>query len=109
MYHLINAKALKDQGNHQEAIQTLQTALTLANQQDDKSKSGSDRTIPFTRTERVTLFLEMADVYRADGQTKEAASVMQDAMAEFQGKNNQNQGLYLLFALFICFSTIRVT
>ena len=33
LYHLINAKVNKDQGNVTEAIKTLQTAMTLANSQ----------------------------------------------------------------------------
>ena len=33
LYHLINAKVNKDQGNVTEAIKTLQTAMTLANTQ----------------------------------------------------------------------------
>ena len=33
LYHLINAKVNKDQGNVEEAIKTLQTAMTLANNQ----------------------------------------------------------------------------
>ena len=33
LYHLINAKVNKDQGNVTEAIKTLQAAMTLANSQ----------------------------------------------------------------------------
>ena len=33
LYHLINAKVNKDQGNVTEAIKTLQTAMILANTQ----------------------------------------------------------------------------
>ena len=64
-----------------------QTAMELANQdlRDVKKDHQSSRKIPFTRTDRVTLYLELADVYRSDGQTKQAGKVMQDAMAEFKG------------------------
>ena len=61
--------------------------MELANQdlREVKKDHQSSRKIPFTRTDRVTLYLELADVYRTDGQTKEAGKVMQDAMAEFKG------------------------
>ena len=36
-------------------------------------------------TMQVTLFLELAEVYRCDGQAQEATRIMQEAMAEFQG------------------------
>ena len=64
-----------------------QTAMELANQdlREVKKDHQSSRKIPFTRTDRVTLYLELADVYRTDGQSKEAGKVMQDAMAEFKG------------------------
>ena len=64
-----------------------QTAMELANQdlREVKKDHQSGRKIPFTRTDRVTLYLELADVYRTHGQSKEAGKVMQDAMAEFKG------------------------
>ena len=64
-----------------------QTAMELANQdlREVKKDHQSGHKIPFTRTDRVTLYLELADVYRTHGQSKEAGKVMQDAMAEFKG------------------------
>merc|ERR1719266_2347512 len=68
--------------------------MTLANTQDAGAKGGSkikpssagnSRKIPFTRTDRVTLFLELADAFRISGQNQEASRTMQEALSEFQG------------------------
>lgn len=43
----------------------------------------------FRRSERLSLYLELADCLRADGQTQEAARVMQEAMKEFSGSGEE--------------------
>ncbi len=83
VYHLINAKVQKEQGDLDAAIKTLQTAMKLDNSK--KSNGGVD----FSRTDSVSLYLELADCYRLSGRQQEAAKVMQEAMTKFQGSGEE--------------------
>ena len=42
--------------------------------------------VEFSRSDRVSLYLELSECYRMDGQNQEAARVMQEAMQMYQGK-----------------------
>ena len=48
--------------------------------------------VEFSRSDRVSLYLELSECYRMDGQNQEAARVMQEAMQMYQGKR-----FYILF------------
>jgi len=82
IYHLINAKVLKTQGNTTEAIKTLQTALNLVNRK--KGSAGKSKT-EFSMTDKVSVYLELAEAYRQTGQNQEASRIMNDAMSEYMG------------------------
>ena len=77
IYHLINAKVLKDQGEVKEAIRTLQTAMQLVNDIKNKKikpgSAGGHNKIDFTTTDRVSLYLELSECYRLNGQNQEAS------------------------------------
>ena len=64
LYHLINAKVLKGQGDVEEAVDTLQVAMSLVGAHEDDSSgskgkrgrggsAGNSKKIPFTRTDKV--------------------------------------------------------
>ena len=83
IYHLINAKVLKTNGNLQDAIKTLQTALNLVNRK--KQGSAGRNKVDFSTTDKVSVYLELAEAFRQTGQNQEASRIMNEAMNEFQG------------------------
>ena len=83
IYHLINAKVLKTQGNTTDAIKTLQTALNLVNRK--KQGSAGKTKTEFSMTDKVSVYLELAEAYQQTGQNQEASRIMNDAMSEYMG------------------------
>ena len=83
IYHLINAKVMKTNGNLQDSIKTLQTALNLVNKK--KQGSAGKAKVEFSTTDKVSVYLELAEAYRETGQNQEASRIMNEAMSEFQG------------------------
>ena len=67
IFHLINAKVQKDQGNTSEAEKTLKKALELALKDHESSRKGPKQTdskkIAFTTADLATIYLELADRY----------------------------------------------
>ncbi|XP_078408432.1 tetratricopeptide repeat protein 21B isoform X2 [Cetorhinus maximus] len=86
LYHLIRAQTQKKMGDVQEAIKTLKIAAGLPAMRKTGSASKSkSKKIEFSATDRVSVFLELADAHRMNGEQHEAAKVMQDAINEFSG------------------------
>ena len=83
IYHLINAKVMKTNGNIQDSIKTLQTALNLVNRK--KVGSAGKQKGDFSMTDKVSVYLELAEAYRQTGQNQEASRIMNEAMSEFMG------------------------
>ena len=65
IFHLINAKVQKDQGNIEDAEKTLKKALELALKDLEASKKGpkqnDGKKIAFTTADLATIYLELAD------------------------------------------------
>ncbi|CAN7998156.1 unnamed protein product [Ixodes hexagonus] len=83
-FHLIKAKILKHQGEFQEALQLLNAAMTLSG----KKTSNASQKKPkheLGTSDRVSLYLELADTYRKLDQQDEAVKVMQEAVGAFRG------------------------
>ncbi|XP_074856704.1 tetratricopeptide repeat protein 21B isoform X2 [Carettochelys insculpta] len=84
LYHLIKAQTQKKMGEISEAIKTLQMAMSLP---------GMRRAVAFSKakideidaSDRVSVFLELVDAHRLNGEQHEAAKVLQDAINEFTG------------------------
>lgn len=85
LYHLIKARILKKQGEHADAVKTLQMAMTLPGVKTlgrgNVPKKGKATAISVN--DRVSVFLELAEAHRLLGEQHEAAKVMQDAINEF--------------------------
>ncbi|MGH0119571.1 UNVERIFIED_CONTAM: hypothetical protein FKN15_032396 [Acipenser sinensis] len=90
LYHLIKAQTQKNMGEVQEAIQTLQMAMSLPGMKrvSGSSKSRSKK-VGISSTGRVSVFLELAEAHRLNGEQHEAAKVMQDAINEFSGTSEE--------------------
>ncbi|TSK16080.1 WD repeat-containing protein 48 [Bagarius yarrelli] len=79
-YNLIKAKALKRAGHLSEAIRCLHMVMSIPGVKN--ITRGQENLI--TRGERVSLFLELADALRLNGEQHEATKVIQDAMWQFK-------------------------
>ena len=79
LFHLINAKVQKDQGNINDAEKTLKRALDLAKKDSDnasKSKNpnaaGNSKKVGFSSTDLATIYLELSDCYRIQNKSQES-------------------------------------
>ncbi|KAM7315036.1 tetratricopeptide repeat protein 21B isoform X2 [Ixodes scapularis] len=82
-FHLIKAKILKHQGEFQEALQLLNAAMTLSGTK-PSSTSQKRPKHELGTSDRVSLYLELADTYRKLDQQDEAVKVMQEAVSTFR-------------------------
>ncbi|XP_077436389.1 tetratricopeptide repeat protein 21B-like isoform X2 [Vanacampus margaritifer] len=86
LYLLIKAQAKKKMGELAEAIQILQTIMSLPG----FCKAGSSakskiKKIQLSSADCVSVFLELAEALRLSDKQQEAAKVMQDAINKFSG------------------------
>ncbi|XP_073097695.1 tetratricopeptide repeat protein 21B isoform X1 [Manis javanica] len=86
LYHLIKAQSQKKMGEIAEAIKTLHMAMSLPGMR----RTGASSKSKYRNTEggashRVSVFLELAEAHRLNGEQHEAAKVLQDAIHEFSG------------------------
>ncbi|XP_060776687.1 tetratricopeptide repeat protein 21B [Neoarius graeffei] len=79
-YNLIKARALKRAGQLSEAIQCLHMVMSMPGVK--RIIKGQENLI--SRSERVSLFLELADALRLNGEQHEATKVIQDAIWQFK-------------------------
>uniref|UniRef100_A0A8D0L119 Tetratricopeptide repeat domain 21B n=1 Tax=Sphenodon punctatus TaxID=8508 RepID=A0A8D0L119_SPHPU len=86
LYHLIKAQAQKKMGEISEAIKTLQMAMSLPGMKRSTSSSKSKaKRIEVDASNRVSIYLELVDAHRLNGEQHEAIKVLQDAINEFSG------------------------
>ncbi|XP_008061219.1 tetratricopeptide repeat protein 21B [Carlito syrichta] len=90
LYHLIKAQSQKKMGEIAEAIKTLHMAMSIPGMKkigtSSKSKSGKTE---IDTGHRLSLFLELVEVHRLNGEQHEAAKVLQDAIHEFSGTSEE--------------------
>ncbi|XP_072534985.1 tetratricopeptide repeat protein 21B [Salminus brasiliensis] len=79
-YNLIKGRALKGTGELTKAIQCLRMVMTMAGVR----RVTEGRETSLSLSERVSVFLELADALRLNGEQHEAAIVMQDAIWQFK-------------------------
>ncbi|XP_077159811.1 tetratricopeptide repeat protein 21A isoform X2 [Paroedura picta] len=82
MYHFIRARALNKAGDYPEAIKVLKMLLSLP-QMKGEAKKGTGPLL--TTGEKVSIYLELAEGLRLNGELHEATKVMQDTINEFSG------------------------
>uniref|UniRef100_A0A8C9WIP1 Tetratricopeptide repeat domain 21B n=1 Tax=Scleropages formosus TaxID=113540 RepID=A0A8C9WIP1_SCLFO len=90
LYHLIKAQAQKKMGELQEAIQTLQMALSLPGvRRAAGSAKSKNKRVELSSADCVSVYLELAEAHWLNGEQHEAAKVMQDAINEFTGTSEE--------------------
>ncbi|KAF4796860.1 tetratricopeptide repeat domain 21B [Turdus rufiventris] len=86
VYHLIKAQTQKKLGEIPEAIKTLQMARNLPGMRKPTASSKTKgKSIEIDTSDRLSVFLELVDAHRLNGEPHEAAIVIQDAINEFSG------------------------
>ncbi|XP_029790318.1 tetratricopeptide repeat protein 21B isoform X2 [Suricata suricatta] len=90
LYHLIKAQSQKKMGEIAEAIKTLHMAMSLPGMRrtgaSSKSKHGKTEV---DANHRLSIFLELVEVHRLNGEQHEAVKVLQDAIHEFSGTSEE--------------------
>ncbi|XP_048871259.1 tetratricopeptide repeat protein 21B isoform X2 [Brienomyrus brachyistius] len=90
LYHLIKAQTQKKMGELQEAIQTLQMALSLPGvRRTGSSAKLKGKWVELSSADCVSLYLELAEAHWLNGEHHEAAKIMQDAINEFTGTGEE--------------------
>ncbi|KAE8595622.1 hypothetical protein XENTR_v10015818 [Xenopus tropicalis] len=83
LYHLIRARVLRKTGELQEAIKTLKMTMSL---QEMKRGAFKKRTWgSLNSSDKVSIYLELAELLRLNGEQHEATKIIQDAINEFGG------------------------
>ncbi|XP_053925201.1 tetratricopeptide repeat protein 21B isoform X2 [Cuculus canorus] len=86
VYHLIKAQTQKKMGELSEAIKTLQMAKNLPGMRKTTASSKmKGKKIEIDASDRVSVFLELVEAHRLNGEPHEAAIILQDALNEFSG------------------------
>lgn len=86
VYNLLKAQTQKRMGDVQEAIKTLQMAMNLPGMKKGSTTAKSKgRKVEISASDRVSIYLELVDAHRMNGEQHEAAKVLQDAINEFTG------------------------
>ncbi|KAM6332739.1 tetratricopeptide repeat protein 21B isoform 1-T1 [Podargus strigoides] len=86
LYHLIKAQTQKKMGELSEAIKTLQMAKNLPGMRKPTASSKTKgKRIEIDASDRVSVFLELVEAHRLNGEPHEAAIILEDAINEFSG------------------------
>ncbi|KAM5325686.1 tetratricopeptide repeat protein 21B [Glossophaga mutica] len=90
LYHLIKAQSQKKMGEIAEAIKTLHMAMSLPGMRKIGASSKSKcKNTEVDASHRLSIFLELVEVHRLNGEQHEAAKVLQDAIHEFAGTSEE--------------------
>ncbi len=99
IYHLIRARILKKEQKYEEACKLLQSALNLPGfkkrQEPEKIKTprmksdGNLSSIKISIQDRVSVYLELAEIQILLNRVHEASILLQEASSEFQGTSEE--------------------
>uniref|UniRef100_A0A8C5SQE6 Tetratricopeptide repeat domain 21B n=1 Tax=Laticauda laticaudata TaxID=8630 RepID=A0A8C5SQE6_LATLA len=88
VYHLVKAQAQIKMGEIAEAIKTLQMAMNLPGMR-TSTLSSKSKTIEIDGRDRLSLYLELVEAHRLNGEQHEAIKILQDAINEFSGTSEE--------------------
>ncbi|XP_033021119.1 tetratricopeptide repeat protein 21A isoform X1 [Lacerta agilis] len=87
-YHFIRARALNKAGEYPEAIKVLKMLISLPQMKGEAKKGQGPRIVI---SEQVSIYLELAEALRFNGELHEATKIMQDAIIEFNGTSEETR------------------
>lgn len=96
VFAVVKAKVLENLNDLEGALKVLEAAMELPGIKNDKKKGKSSKTAksfglktapaaPVSLTDRVSVFIQLADVHSKLGQVPEASKIVQDALTKFRG------------------------
>ncbi|KAM9033188.1 tetratricopeptide repeat protein 21B [Sarcophilus harrisii] len=85
LYHLIKAQTQKKMGQIAEAVKTLHMAMSLPGMRRIGASKFKSQKYEVDASHRLSVFLELVDAHRLNGEQHEAAKILQDAINEFSG------------------------
>ncbi|KAG8124980.1 hypothetical protein E2320_020254 [Naja naja] len=88
VYHLVKAQAQIKMGEIAEAIKTLQMAMNLPGMR-TSTPSSKLKTVEIDGRDRLSLYLELVEAHRLNGEQHEAIKILQDAINEFSGTSEE--------------------
>ncbi|CAF0759693.1 unnamed protein product [Adineta ricciae] len=101
IYHLIRARILKKEQKYEEACKLLQSALSLTGMKKRKEpetartprmKSDANASsVQISTQDRVSVYLELAEIQLLLNRVHEASILLQEASAEFQGTSEESR------------------
>ncbi|CAM4741593.1 unnamed protein product [Rotaria magnacalcarata] len=101
IYHLIRARIFKKEQKYEEACKLLQSALNLPGvkkrHQPETLKTPRSKSeqmissVPITMQDRVSVFLELAEIQILLNRIHEASILLQEASTEFQGTSEESR------------------
>lgn len=95
MYHLLNGIIKKSQAQYEEALKNFNTAMSISGlNKQSPNKMGIDNVNSLILADRVTLYLNMIEVYILTGQHVEASKLMDTAFTEFS--NTPEEGRLII-------------
>ncbi|XP_075068271.1 tetratricopeptide repeat protein 21A [Mixophyes fleayi] len=83
LYHLIKARVLKTTGKLAEATQMLKMCMSLPEMKRGAATRG--KTDALSISDHVSIYLELAELLRLNGEQHEATKLIQDAIHTFRG------------------------
>ncbi|KAM4028837.1 tetratricopeptide repeat protein 21A isoform 2-T2 [Anomaloglossus baeobatrachus] len=81
-YHLIKARVLKQTGKLSEASQMLRMCMSLPEMRRGAARRGESDALSIS--DRVSVYLELAELLRLNGEQHEATKIIQDAIHAFR-------------------------
>ncbi|KAM3929225.1 tetratricopeptide repeat protein 21A [Leptodactylus fuscus] len=82
-YHLIKARVLKQTGNLAEATRVLRMCMSLPEMK--RGAAARQKSDSLSISERVSVYLELAELLCLNGEQHEATKIIQDAIHAFRG------------------------
>ena len=83
-YHVLQAKIQKNNGELEKAMKSLDTAMNFVKAQRVFSEEERKSPLEFGLSDKLSLYLDLATVYRGLGKHDDAKRMMDDALVEFK-------------------------
>lgn len=88
LYHLIHAMVHKENGNIEDCIHSLKSAMTASGLRDSVNQpKGKQNDFQFSVSDKAMLYLELINAYQLNNNLHEVSKLMDEALEQFRGKS----------------------